>query len=602
MSALLSEIIEDIGTPAESGRHEALVGAFALSGLLLEIAGPLIGYPTVTGSLYSATGATTSQAVPWQMLLLLAPQMAAAAVVGRAVSRSAWGRWIGVRLRGDRDVAAPEVHPRETLWGALGGLTVWFLLDLQFGALPDPRRSLIVAETFLAVLGLTAVLVGVVFRPRLQFNVTDTENRILWIIPRAPQPVEIVLDPTAFLKSIVLRVVPGGFVLADTRGPLRLDEAELVLLNLGVLESTVGVKLQGRSANVLQCTAQLTVSIAPPERAAVLDRQAVDYLLKSLYTKSDLIVFFNSQLALAMDQYAGEYDSSFKTLTESLELLELRGDARLASETAATGVGPIGSVEAEITALENARARAQRRLTALESFSAHWEGARRLQERGKSALPPVFDRQLRKHFRQELATLNARAWGSAEVLLNAARIGVQVVEVEFTDRAVTAERTVPEKTAAAIAELRAAEAALLEVKTKRKDELLALIDHMIRSIDSRLLLTPRGTRLVESLLAMRMEEWSTAIRAAATALPDETPAAIPPRKDGGLRIGRGLSRPEPAPVTPTSPAADASAAKVPDAVPAETPASKLRFGPTRRTSSGPPPTSGASARKDEEPM
>jgi hypothetical protein len=259
--------------------------------------------------------------------------------------------------------------------------------------------------------------------------------------------------------------------------------------------------------------------------------------------------------------------------------------------------------------MEAMKARIEARVTELEKFRRTWVSARRLQEQGKRDLPVAFERRLRAHYAEALAAFPGGALQSAEQLLAAARVGVFVAEVNFSKRAAETETLVKAITESTAAELRVVEARLSEERRKRREEIRALLDDKMRSIDPRLMLTSRGKKLFEQLMTLRSLEFETAI---ATALPEmkQELAASPPlvaevaeaevvTPRGALRMGRGLgpvTREEPVSSAPAAPAAP------PEARP---PAPTLRFSRTSREPRPPAAPSGAPPRDPDptdEPM
>lgn len=540
----LSAVIAEIAEPTAFSERDGFVGSAALTIFVLEALGPLVGYPTTTGGIYWLLGINPDRPVIWQLLPVCLPQIVAAFVAGRVFANSPWGRWISVRLKDHAArIPRPEVQLRATALGVTAGFVAWLLAALQFGVLPESRASLVIAELFVLVVALVVIGIVLSLKPRAQYQITETEDRILWVIPQAPLPTEVMLDATTFLKSIVLSAVPAGYQLQDTKQPLRLDSGETLVLNLGVLEKIVSLPVTVKSANLLQCSARLSVSVGPARPGGLFERHAVQYLLNNFYAKPDLAEFLTSQLSLAMDNYAGEFDAVLKSLTESLSLHTLKSDTALAgSRLKGTALSsPFSGPDPTVDELDAAHRRATARVAELERFRGIWVGARRLQETGKRELPPVFDRHLRAHFRDKLLTMKSATWDSAEDLLALAHVSILVSEVELTERATAAERTLSEVVAATAADLRKTEERLSDEHRKRREELRALLDAKMKDIDPRLLLTPRGKRLFEELMALRTLEWDAVITEAVPKMKSELEEPIGTRVvSPTLRLGRGL--------------------------------------------------------------
>ena len=218
------------------------------------------------------------------------------------------------------------------------------------------------------------IAIVIAFKPRDQFQIDQDENTPFWVVPRAAMPTDIVLNQTVFLKTIVLRATPEGYTVDDINQTLHPHLGEIRVLNLGVLERNASnAPVVAKSANTLACTATLSVAVTPLQGQPTLDKTAVDNLVNNFYTKSDLVTFLSNQLGLAMDEYAGGFDSSVKTMIETYRLDSLRSEVGAVSQRlAGPGTNPFLGIDPSIEDLMAVRSRVEGRLADLQQVRTAW--------------------------------------------------------------------------------------------------------------------------------------------------------------------------------------------------------------------------------------
>jgi hypothetical protein len=481
-----------------------------------EMLGPLIGWPTITALCFSLGHFESKQPSVPQMVLVLLPQLALTFFSVWLLTSTPWPTLVYARVTHNPSILVSGTHPRETGLGVLAGIVVASLLGFTLTVPARDGWALPVAELVLIAIAIAALIIYVRFPPKKRHFVTTPDPSVFLRLPISPAQIELVLDPTHFQKTIVLRELPHSWeLLRGTNRVIGLHAADHIFLNLGELEKQIRQELEKQeqkavkvsSVNLFTCTGYFSTTVHPVGTdSGFFEDQGVDYLINNLYTRPDLFTFLRSRLSLTMNTYVGELDKEVKTLVESFNRdhleSELRTSTRVQSHTSSSA--PLNSTESTKAQLRFQQERTKATLERLTTFESRWKEARRLQENAKTVLPDRFKNELCAHFQEVLDTnINkAEAKTSISRLLRCASIEFHLETFDFTTMATEAESLVKSKLDEAKSALADIQARVHAEDKSRTDEIRDLIHGPLKNITLRDLTSPRLKRQYLELMSV----------------------------------------------------------------------------------------------------
>jgi len=513
----LSQVIQSYSGIRTANRLDAFFGACLAVYCFSETLGTIVGWPTITGRLYSTFGFETNSPGLAQILLVLLLQLVIEGVAGAKLWRTNWPLWVATRARRIPTISVPDPNMRETSLGLLTGVVVTALLTAMAGYVPSHRAPLIESEVVVVVVSIAAIILALIFPPRIHYSVAHPDDIVFERITQASSPVQITLSQTQFQKSILLRRLPDYYEPCSLDGPISLDAYEHVLINYGVYEKNISSPVKVASANVFQCEGMFSLDVHPPAPSEILhlNTRGVEILINNLYTQHDFLHFLTERLTLAMNVYAGPFDGEVKTLTENFGLKALKTELETSHRfsSPAQGLGSALNLSAaHITQLEVLKQRIEDRLYQLEDYQRRWQEARKLQEQAVQRLPVVFEQQLQQYFTDKLQGTDSQAHAAIARLLRWARVRFFVSKFEFTPMAAKAETLLESEKTEVRTELKAVEQQIVADITTQAAEMRALLRAKADAIDPRLLMTPRGSELFEMIGKMLLLDNRTVVQ------------------------------------------------------------------------------------------
>ena len=550
-----------------SGQHSLVAFCFGVFGLW-DMLGGALRLPTPTGWLYSVTLADVQHVQPWQMLLLLSPQMGLLGYAGKRLYRSPWLRWTSTLWRSSAR-RPMELFQRETALGILLGIVLTAFVTLQIGTAPT-TGPLPVAEFCLALIIVVATAIYVIYPfDRVPPRVITVADQVFDIIPQSEVPYVVGLEPQAFLKTLVLRVSGASCYAVDGQAPIQLNEAQTWLINFGVLERQLELgRVAIQSAGAFTGTAEFSINSAVHTLAdgqiAQLSKQGVYDVVNAVYTKPSLRRTLEHQLDDVLKEYAVRCDAQVARLRSQLaadltrtqiesapggptarfrvhasfnvEPPTGRGITQEVAPTAprqvrvdATAVATIQARLGQLEPVESSLARwqatqheAESALAVLERYRHLWhEETGNLQQNVRRELPRLFESRIERHLQDEIRRTFNRTDGSERerehamrALLRAGRFAVERVHLELTPEGRNVDATFAQEIAALRRRIGEASRNVHEQQQRREDA----FGELIRSafLDAGLIRelgTSRGRQVGEDLLAQLRQTPSTPNRA-----------------------------------------------------------------------------------------
>jgi hypothetical protein len=462
---------------------------------LSEMIGPLAGWPTISGLCFRLGELHDKPVEPWQMVLVILLQLIITTVAAYKWWLTCWPRWLAAFSKGSSSIVMPEANLREVVLGVFASLVVWGLITFQiYHFLPSP---LVGADTLkmteLAVIALSAIalIISVLLTPKEHYAAVHPDKTVFERIPQSPVRVEVTFDHTNFEKSLLLKKTSQNYRLVDIQSVIAVHTGDHVLINLGVFEENIAQTVDVTSVNVFHATGRFSAGIhlPGPGEPDMLNQHGVDILIRNLYTKTDLFGLLKTRLSTIMNEYAGQFDSSVKSLVDDFKMVIARYESESSTESikGMRGMSPLNSTATGEQQLQQIKARADLMLKHIESFRAEWGRARALHEQAKHEFPLLFSRRLTEGF-QELVERDGNMRDSSETiarLMSWARIQFHVDAFEFVGAALEAESLINMAMQKATSDLEIAKAQLFADKRAREDGLRAILDGLLNKIDPR---------------------------------------------------------------------------------------------------------------------
>jgi len=505
-----------------------LLGVFVLS----EMLGSLIGWPTVTGRIYTvfrvaAIPARDGHGILGWMIATLLPQLAVTIVAGRLIAKTTWlialhGVWRRVVLK--HNVVLPEARLLQAVLGVIAGIIVSVLVSTFVGSVPPSRQRLIDGEAICLGLCILVTIAYIALRPKVQFHVNRDEGRIVRFLRPCPHPVEITLSSPPFIKTVALRRIGTDYEWCDATAPLRLDRGELLLLNLSVMEHKINAPVTITSRKAFTCAGRFGLDLVRPPRSgfvAPFDADAVGLMIDNLYEREDLEHFLQERLSLALNDYAKTADAELATIENDFRLDILRDYDTSSGETMTSErprVSGFGSGQIASDRLALTRTRIGARIAKLEDYRSRFKAIHTSHLSAKDALPQRFNQGLLDFLESRIGggaafvpppVVNAvrqpatdEPAQSIERLFTITNVAFRLDSFDFSEKARGAESLVESEIDKAHQELAAAEENVRTIQHDAQKELRAMIIKMIGDMTPQMLQTQKGKLFAGQLMAL----------------------------------------------------------------------------------------------------
>ena len=561
---------------SDAAGSSAFIASFFLVGLLSEILGSIVGWPTFTGLLFALFHLQNAHVSIIGMVLLLFVQILFLGVTLFFYSLSAWPIVFLAQGSASKTVR-PNTNLKETLLGGFFGLLGVIIVATMIKGVPGGRTELQISEAVFAVLIATGIFIYIRFPSVHKYSVTEHSHvdHVFEEIAQTFELVEVSLNGTVFQKSVILGSDGDDYIVLDRKQPFRLDSRDHLLINFGLIEQQMShissfhnkVKTSISSARVFVCDVTFGFTFAYPSVGDRFDKVAVIQLLHNYYDKGtqagddvkhdpryELLKQFAN---LAISSYVGEVDERLQREIESFNRKALKIEQR-SSAIVLQKSSPRFRVNQEDNAIsgqiEALQLVVDECLALFNEYDVTIEEARKLQSLAIKDLPGFFDREMLKHFllvttnTQSLSDLyddvsfqskiNEEPHRSVITLLACARpkLSLAAGDFKFTVQAEEANsfknttlNTFQNRVAQSIAELTAE-------SIKRGDEYRQGIASIISQISPSMLLTQDGANLLATLHNVQNDQSLLTSVGEAKNPPDQQKITPPPRihvSDGG---------------------------------------------------------------------